>query len=194
MVAMMLPSSLPMLLLYRRVALFRGEPHAGALTALVAAAYFVVWTIFGAIAYTAGVSIATAAMGSALVSHLVPAGAGIALIAAGLYQLSRWKSTCLRRCRDPLDVLSQHLHRGWRGAAALGVHHGLFCTGCCWALMLMQLVVGVMNLAAMVVVALVIGLEKLAPRGETLARAVGAASIGGGVFLLARDAVQMVRY
>lgn len=186
MVAMMLPSSLPMLLLYRRVVRFRAEAHADGLMWLMAGAYFVVWTLFGIAAYAAGLTIATAAMWSPSVSRLVPAVAGGALVVGGVYQLTPWKSACLKHCRDPLELVAHHLHRGWRGAVGLGVHHGLFCTGCCWALMLMQLVMGVMNLGAMVVVAAVIALEKLVARGELIARIVGVASLLAGMLTLAR--------
>ena len=82
--------------------------------------------------------------------------------------------------------------QGWRGAVGLGVHHGLFCTGCCWALMLMQLVMGVMNLGAMVLVAAVIALEKLVARGELIARIVGIASLLAGMLTLARG--QFLRF
>jgi predicted metal-binding membrane protein len=175
-----------MLLLYRRVVTFRGEAHPGALTSLMASAYFVIWALFGIVAYGIGMTVASAAMWSPSVSHLVPLAAGGALVLAGIYQLTPWKSACLKRCRDPLELVAHHLHRGWRGAVALGTHHGLFCTGCCWALMLMQLVMGVMNLGAMVVVATVIALEKLMVRGERIARIVGAASIAAGILTLVR--------
>jgi predicted metal-binding membrane protein len=186
MIAMMLPSSLPMLLLYRGVITFRGERHTTVLTALMASAYFVVWTVFGLIAYGIGVSIADGAMLSPAFSALVPVGAGAALVVAGMYQLTPWKSACLKHCRDPLELVASHLHPGWRGAVALGVHHGLFCTGCCWALMVMQLVMGVMNLGAMAAIATVIALEKLVARGQLIARVVGVGAIVAGVFLLAR--------
>ena len=182
MVAMMLPSSLPMLLLYRRVVTFRGESHADALVWLMAGAYFFVWTLFGLAAYAAGMAIASAAMRWSSVSRAVPAGAGLALIVAGAYQLTPWKAACLKHCRDPLEIIAHHLQHGWRGALRLGTHHGLFCAACCWALMVMQLVMGVMNLWAMVAIAVVIGLEKMTPRGELLARLVGVASIAAGSF------------
>jgi predicted metal-binding membrane protein len=193
MVAMMLPSSLPMLLLYRRVVRSRGEAHSTTLTWLMGFSYFATWTAFGVGAYVAGMSIAAAAMASPLVSQSIPLAAGAALIFAGAYQLTPWKSACLQHCRDPLSVVSRHLHRGWRGAVALGAHHGLFCMACCWALMLMQLVLGVMNLAAMCVVALVIAVEKLTPRGERVARVVGVVSILAGAFLLTRDVFRIVK-
>lgn len=184
MVAMMLPSSLPMLLLYRRGVAFRGEPHPDVLVWLMATGYFLVWTLFGVIAYGIGVTIAGATMRSTRVSEMIPIAAGGALIAAGLYQLTPWKSACLTHCRNPLEILARHLHHGWRGAVALGVHHGLFCTACCWALMLMQLVMGVMNLRAMAAIAGVIALEKLTARGHLIARIVGVAAIGAGVATL----------
>jgi predicted metal-binding membrane protein len=83
-----------------------------------------------------------------------------------------------------LEIVGRHLHHGWRGAIALGMHHGLFCTGCCWALMVMQIVMGVMNLRAMAAIAGVIALEKLAARGPLVARVVGVAAIGAGVVTL----------
>jgi predicted metal-binding membrane protein len=186
MVAMMLPSSLPMLLLYRRVIAFRGERHTTVLTWLMASCYFIVWTLFGIVAYGIGVSIAYGAMRSPAFSALIPAVAGAALIAAGIYQLTPWKSACLKHCRDPLELVANHLHPGWRGAVALGVHHGLFCTACCWALMVMQLVMGVMNLGAMAAIATVIALEKLLARGPLVARAIGVIAIAMGIYTLAK--------
>ena len=191
MVAMMLPSSLPMLLLYRRVVAFRGERHTTLLTWLMAGAYFVVWTLFGVIAYGIGVSIADGAMRSPMFSALVPAGAGAALVLSGIYQLTPWKSACLKHCRDPLELVARHLYPGWRGAVALGVHHGLFCTGCCWALMVMQLVMGVMNLGAMAAIAAVIALEKLLARGPLIGRAVGVIAIAAGVVMLAHTGFKL---
>ena len=177
MVAMMLPSCLPMLLLYRRAAAFRGEPHLGSVTLVLGACYFFVWLLFGVAAYIAGVAVAHVAMTSVVVCRTIPFAAAGALVFAGIFQLSRWKSACLRHCRDPLSVVAHHLHGGWRGALRLGLHHGTFCVGCCWALMLIQLVLGVMNLAVMVIVGVVIALEKLVPRGELVARISGSVAI-----------------
>lgn len=185
MVAMMLPSSLPMLLLYRRAAAYRGETHLGLMTFVLGAGYFFVWLLFGVIAYVAGAAVARAAMASVTVCRVIPLAAGGALVLAGVFQFTPWKSACLRHCRDPLSVVAQHLHSGWRGTLGLGIHHGAFCAACCWALMLIQLVLGVMNLSVMIVVGVVIALEKLIPRGELVARAAGAASILGGIALAA---------
>jgi predicted metal-binding membrane protein len=186
MVAMMLPSALPMLLVYRRAALFRHQARVGASLWALAGAYFTVWLGFGAVAYGLGMTVNAAAMRWPVVSLAIPSLAGAALIAAGVYQLTPWKSACLRRCRDPLDLVSEHVDRGVRGAARLGAVHGAFCAGCCWSLMLIQLVLGVMNVGAMVLVAGVIAAEKLLPVGPVFARAVGLASTLGGLWLLAR--------
>jgi predicted metal-binding membrane protein len=180
MIAMMLPSSFPMLLLYRAVVRFRSEPHPDALVWIMAAGYFVVWTLFGVTAYVAGSAIAGAAMRSPSVSRAIPLAAGLALVIAGGYQLTPWKAACLSHCRDPLSLVGTHVDREWRGAVALDMHHGQFCTGCCWALMLMQLVIGVMNLGAMAAIAIVIALEKLLARGPLVARVVGIASLATG--------------
>lgn len=190
MVAMMLPSALPMLLLCRRLAIHRGETSPDTLVWLMAAAYFGVWTVFGIVAYIAGAMLGEAAMRSESISRAIPATAGAALVVAGIYQLTPWKAACLRHCRNPLALASHHLERrGWRGVGALGAHHGLFCIACCWALMVMQLVLGVMNLGVMIAVATVIALEKLTPRGAALARTAGVAAIAGGVSLVARVAL-----
>jgi len=186
MVAMMLPSSLPLLLLYRRALCFRRETHVNALVWAMAAAYFLVWTLFGVTAYAIGVTIAEAAMRSSTISHVIPITAGGGLIIAGAYQFTPWKSACLNHCRDPFDLIAHHLDSGWTGAVRLGAHHGVFCTGCCWALMLMQLVMGVMSLGAMIAIATVIALEKLLARGEVIVRAVGSVSIAYGLLILFR--------
>ncbi len=185
MVAMMLPSTLPMLLVYRRASVFRGEPRLGWFTFTLGTGYFIVWLLFGLLAYVGGQVMARAAMHWITISRLVPVLAGGALIVAGVFQLTPWKTACLKHCRDPLLLVARHLHGGWRGALRLGLHHGALCAACCWALMLIQFVLGVMNLAAMVVVGVIIALEKLAPQGERVARFVGAASIVGGISLSA---------
>ena len=185
MVAMMLPSTMPMLLLYRRAAAFRGEDHIGLATLAIAGGYFFVWTLFGLVCYFAGVMITRGAMHSDGFSRLLPFAGGLGLCVAGIYQLTPWKSACLKHCRDPLTLVAHHLRGGPLGAFRLGIHHGAFCAACCWALMLIQLVLGVMNLAVMVAVAAVIAMEKLLSKGVWLARAIGFAAIIGGIVIAA---------
>jgi len=188
MVAMMLPSTMPMLLLYRRAAAYRGAEHLGQAMFVLGSGYFFVWSLFGVVAYLIGVIITRSAMHSVTFSRALPFAGGLALCTAGIYQLTPWKSACLKHCRDPLTLVADHLHRGRFGALRIGIHHGAFCAACCWALMLIQLVLGVMNLTAMVAVAVVIALEKLLPRGERLARAVGLAAIAAGAIITALSA------
>ena len=181
MIAMMLPSAMPMLLLYRRAAAFRGERYLGRAVFALGSGYFFVWTLFGVAAYLIGTFISRGAMRWDAFSRALPLAGGVALCIAGVYQLTPWKSSCLEHCRDPLGYVAHHLHDGLRGALRLGIHHGAFCAACCWALMLIQLVLGVMNLGVMVVVAVVIALEKMLARGEWIAKATGWAAIVGGV-------------
>lgn len=186
MIAMMLPSSWPMLELYARVA--RHAEHERPLldTLAVAASYFAVWGAFGCLAFVIGIEISNAAMASVQMSRWIPGSAGVALILAGVWQLTPLKLACLKHCREPLIFLGHTYRRGTWGAVRVGLHHGAFCAACCWSLMAMQLLLGVMNLAVMIAIAAIIAIEKLWRRGPMLARLVGVASIGAGVFLLLR--------
>jgi predicted metal-binding membrane protein len=189
MIAMMLPSSWPMLEVYRKVAGSRGS-HPALETTLVGVGYFAVWLAFGALVFGTGFAASTAAMRSVAFSRAMPLLAGVGLIFAGAYQLSPWKQSCLSHCRSPFMFLAHMFRPGLTGALRVGVTHGLYCTGCCWALMLMQTILGVMSLTVMILVAALIGAEKLWVQGPLLARAVGAASIGlGGFFLLRAAAI-----
>jgi predicted metal-binding membrane protein len=188
MIAMMLPSTMPMLLLYRRAAAFRGEANLGRSIFALGAGYFGVWVLFGVTAYTIGIIVSRAAMRSPDFSRAVPLVAAVALGFAGIYQLTPWKSACLQHCRDPLAMVSSHLGGGRFGALRLGFHHGAFCAACCWALMLIQVVLGVMNLTVMLAVAIVIALEKLLVHGEWVAKATGFAAIAGGLVMAANAA------
>ncbi|MBI2681897.1 MAG: DUF2182 domain-containing protein [Acidobacteriales bacterium] len=185
MVAMMLPSTMPTLILYRRAAALHGEEHLGRIMFVAAGGYFFIWTLFGVVAYLVGAIITRGAMHSDAFSRALPFGGGLALAAAGAYQLTPWKATCLKHCRDPLTLVAHHLQRGRFGALGVGIHHAALCAACCWALMLIQLVLGVMNLSVMVAVAVVIALEKLAPKGEWLAKVTGVAAIAAGAVIAA---------
>jgi len=186
MVAMMLPSTWPILVLYRRVAVFHRHAHASLSPWVVAAGYFGVWLVFGAVAFGAGFSISASAMHSVSISRLVPPAAGLALVMAGVYQLTPLKQACLKHCREPVLYLSHEWRPGLAGAFRLGMHHGAFCAACCWALMLIQMILGVMNLLVMIVIAAIIGAEKLWKRGPSLSRAVGVCTIVAGVAFIAK--------
>lgn len=186
MVAMMLPSALPMVVIYRRAAAFRNDRRPDLSAALLILGYFGVWSALGLLAYAAGMLASDAAMRWTPVSRAVPPACGAALVLCGVFQLTPMKSACLRHCRDPLGLVASHLAGGPLSALRLGIHHGLFCAACCWALMLIQLVLGIMSIPVMVVVAVVIALEKLIPRGEWVARLTGLAAIAGGLVWIAK--------
>jgi len=189
MVAMMLPSALPMLLIYRRVIHFRGERHVGLATALMACGYFLVWLGAGVVAYGGGMIIAWATMRWSVLSRLVPLVSGVTLIVCGAWQFTGRKMACLRHCRDPLGIVAAHLGPGPSGGWRLGIHHGLFCLVCCWALMIIQLILGVMSLGVMALIATVIAVEKLAPRAQPVARLAGTAAILGGAAIAIRAVI-----
>jgi predicted metal-binding membrane protein len=186
MVAMMLPSVMPAVLLHRGLLAARkgrGD-RAGGSDWLLLAGYFTVWVAFGGVAYAAGMAIASAAMRSVGVSRLVPIATGLALAAAGAYQLTSWKQICLRHCRSPLEFFARHEIRRPADSWRFGLHHGAYCAACCWGLMVVQLVLGIMSVPLMALLALVILLEKQWRHGETLARVVGAATVAAGILLV----------
>jgi len=184
MVAMMLPSALPLLLLHRHLRAGRG----GALApdAVLLAGYFAVWLAFGVIAYALGRAVTAAVMESTALSRSIPAATGIVLLASGIYQCTPWKQRCLAHCRSPRSFLFQGWSPTWHGTFHLGLRHGAYCAGCCWALMAMQCAIGLMNLPMMVAVAGVILVEKVWRAGDRLATAVGVAAVGWGLVVLGR--------
>jgi predicted metal-binding membrane protein len=185
MVAMMLPSLMPMLLRYRQAIGTTGERRLGRLTALVGAGYFFVWTVFGIAAYPPGAGLATAEMQQPALSRAVPIAVGMVVLIAGALQFTAWKARHLAYCRQAPEsgrVLAADAGTAWRHGLRLGLH----CSRCCVGLMAVLLVIGVMDLRAMAVVAAAIAVERLAPDGERVARASGAILVGAGLFLIAR--------
>jgi predicted metal-binding membrane protein len=187
MVAMMLPSLVPMLWRYRRAVGSAGETRLGRLTATVGVGYFFVWTVFGMAAFPLGVALAMVEMQLPALARAVPIAAGGVVVVAGALQFSAWKVRHLACCREapgrghalPADAGTALRH---------GVRLGLHCSQCCFGLMAILLVIGVMDLRAMAVVAAAITVERLAPGGERVARAIGAVVVGAGLLLIARAA------
>lgn len=190
MIAMMLPSSWPMLELYHRTVATNGARQSSiqpaVKTAIAGTGYFFVWLIFGAVAFLVGFWVSREAMNSVKLSYRIPALAGMGLVFAGIYQLTPLKQRCLQHCRSPLMFLGHVYRPGYGGSLRVGIIHGAFCAACCWALMLIQMILGVMNLGIMIAVAGVIAVEKLWSRGPVFARLTGMASIAAGLFLLVR--------
>ena len=187
MVAMMLPSLVPMLWRYREAVARTGETRLGRLTGLVALGYFFVWTVFGMAVFPVGVSLATIAMQHPLVARAVPIAVGAVVLIAGSFQLTAWKARQLACCREPpgrARTLSADAGAAWRH----GVRLGLLCACSCANWMAMLLVIGVMDVRAMAVVTAAITVERLAAAGERVARGIGAVVVGAGLFLIARAA------
>lgn len=187
MVAMMTPSAAPTVLLFS--ALKRVGPdraNTSRLGLLFLAGYLAVWAYFSLIATGAQWGLeATGLSDGPMMTIRSRLLAGCVLVAAGAFQLSSLKTACLRHCRSPAQFLADHNTPGGYGAFRTGAVHGVFCLGCCWALMLLLFVGGVMNLYWIVGIALYVALEKLMPRAAWLVPLTGWALIAWGVWLIA---------
>ena len=186
MVAMMLPSAAPMILLYGKLA--RGGRQQGgafASTTVFASFYLAVWGGFSALAALVQWALvrsgAISDMGLAFGDRRI---GGALLIAAGLYQLTPLKTACLEKCRSPFSFLMRLWRPGLLGAARLGLTHGLYCLGCCAMLMALLFVFGVMNLAWVACVAVVVLIEKVVPGGQRMGRIAGVAVLAVGVAMV----------
>jgi len=181
MVAMMVPSAAPVILLYG--ALNRGKNRWSPL--VFAAGYLLAWGAFSVIATALQGGLAAFGLVSPMFMTLVTPWLGAAvLIGAGLYQFTPLKAACLEHCRGPVDALTRHRRTGRAAALRMGMLHGAYCLGCCWALMALLFVGGIMNIWWILGISVYVGIEKLAPGGERLARPLGAALVLGGLALL----------
>ncbi|MGH2531399.1 MAG: DUF2182 domain-containing protein [Thermomicrobiales bacterium] len=180
--AMMLPSSAPMVGLFARVSRSQARPRLALGTFL--AGYFVVWTGFAGAALAADAGLHALAERWAWLDAQPALITGVVLLVAGAFQFSSLKERCLDACRTPMSFLWRFYGRGTRRAGALGLRHGLFCLGCCWALMLVMFAVGVGNLFWMAALTGVMAIEKTVSWGRKLAPVVGAGLIAWGVVVL----------
>ena len=188
MVAMMLPSALPVMLLALGTYQRRTGRNAYMQAALFLVGYVLVWMGFSAVAALTQAALHRAALLSPMMATSSGALGGVLLLVAGVYQWSPLKRTCIKHCRSPLDFLGSNWRDGIVGAFRLGAHHGLFCVGCCWALMALLFVAGVMNLLWVAVIAVLVLVEKAAPDGAFAGRLTGATLIVWGVLLVVRGA------
>ena len=187
MVAMMLPSLAPMLWHYRQAVGRTGETHLGRLTALVGVGYFFVWTVFGMAAFPLGVALAAVEMQLPALARAVPIAVGVVVLIAGAFQFTAWKAHHLACCQETTGrgrTLPADAGTAWRH----GLRYGLHCSCCCAGLMAILLVIGVMDLRVMAVVTAAITVERFAPSGERVARAIGIVAVGAGLFLIAQAA------
>ena len=183
MVGMMLPTAAPMTLIYAAVARkAAAQATPVAPTAVFVAGYIVMWSLFSVVATLTQWGLDQAALLSPMmVSNSSALGAGL-LIAAGIYQWTPFKDACLQHCRSPAHFFSQHWRSGAAGAFRLGLEHGAYCLGCCWVLMGLLFLGGVMNLLWIAGITLFVLLEKILPHGALGGRIAGVAMIlAGGV-------------
>jgi predicted metal-binding membrane protein len=186
MVAMMLPSAAPMILLYGTIAKRRelkGDPTVG--TGVFCLGYITVWIGFSLAAVALQVELDRAQLLSPMMSVTSISVAGGVLIAAGIYQWTPLKQACLRRCRSPLEFLMTEWREGQVGALIMGLRHGLYCLGCCWMLMLLLFVGGIMNIGWIAALAALVLMEKVFPAGYWISRITGLLLvIWGGAILI----------
>jgi predicted metal-binding membrane protein len=189
MVAMMLPSSIPLLWRYRHSLGRPGALPGALLIALVAAGYMLVWTLLGAAVYPLGAAITVVTMRFPMLARAVPIATGLVVLLAGALQFTRWKAHQLACCRPDRCRESPGCYRALPAGAVAALRHGLrlgvHCSQCCAGLTAVLLVTGIMDVPAMVAVAAGITLERLAPAGERIARFIGVLVVGAGLLLIA---------
>lgn len=183
MVGMMVPSAMPAVQIYLSVVRRSSEPRGRPVFRAYAFAggYLLVWGGFGLAATALQWVLARASLLNPMMESASPVLAGAVLAGAGLYQWSPLKQACLTQCRSPMAFLSSQWRPGSGGALHMGIRHGIYCLGCCWALMLLLFVGGVMSLLWIGAIAVFVLLERLAPSGAWLGRITGAVLIAAGV-------------
>jgi predicted metal-binding membrane protein len=187
MVGMMLPSAAPTILLFSALERKRGAMSGiGGRTASFVAGYFAIWSAFSVAAATAQTALSANGLVSMHMAATSTLLAGGILLAAGIYELTPLKERCLTHCRSPLEWIPHHMRPGRQGAFRMGIEHGGYCVGCCWVLMLILFVGGVMNLVWVAALAAFVLVQKLLPGGALLARIPGAALMLWGGALIVR--------
>lgn len=180
MVAMMLPTAIPTLLAHVDIAAAaKAKGEGAAPTAVFVAGYIVVWAGFGVV-----LAVAQASLGSGMAVALAPVVGGAVLLIAAAYQVSPQKDVCLTHCRSPLTFFLQHWKPGVAGSLRMGMHHGVYCVGCCWALMVLMFVGGTMNIVLMALLTLAMGVEKVTA-GPWPTRVLAVLCAGAGLAMLA---------
>ena len=187
MAAMMLPAAAPMILMFGTI--YRGKRERGDAfvpTWVFVAGYLAVWAGFGACAWAADETGAGLARAYPVLGELGPRLAALAMIAAGLYQLTPLKQRCLSHCRSPLAFVLHHWRPGMGGAWRMGLDHGVYCVGCCWVLFVLLVAVGLASLPWMGLITLIVCAEKLLPGGRAITASIAVFLVGSGLLTLAR--------
>jgi predicted metal-binding membrane protein len=187
MAGMMLPSATPLLLLYARTMRNRAaEAHPARNVYAMAAGYLVVWLGFSLAATALQRALAELSLLTMMMEPATPTAAAVILVIAGIYQLTPLKQACLQACRSPILMLTSRWREGVGGAFRMGLGHGTYCLGCCWALMLILFAGGVMNLAVILALTVWVAVEKIAPFGEWTARASGSLLLAAAAWMFFR--------
>jgi len=188
MIAMMVPSASPMILTFATINRRRAASGGPAVpTAVFLAGYLVTWTAFSLLATLLQWALQSVALLAPETLSVTPALGGVLLLAAGLWQITPLKHACLARCQSPLGFILSEWRDGARGAFVMGLRHGAFCVGCCWTLMALLFVAGVMNLLWVAAIAAFVLVEKLTPPGRAVSWAAGVLLLAWGAWVLARS-------
>jgi predicted metal-binding membrane protein len=186
MAAMMLPSVAPMVLLFDKVSAERSRRrHDSVSTWIFTVSYLVVWSAYGVAAYALYRGVRALDLEFLDWSRGGPYVVGALLVSAGAYELTPLKSVCLRHCRSPMHYLLGGWRDGVAGSLRMGIEHGSYCIGCCWGLMLVLFMLGVMSILWMAVVAGLIFAQKVLPRGEIFSRVFAVAFVAAGIWIAA---------
>ena len=190
MAAMMVPSASPLMLLFAKLNRQRREREDPVVpTAVFLLGYLLVWTGFSALATLAQWGLHSAALLSPMMVGTSSVMGGVLLLAAGIFQWTPLKNACLIHCRSPLAFLMSEWRDGKRGALRMGVKHGSYCVGCCWILMALLFVAGVMNLLWVASITAFVLIEKVVPRGELVGRLAGGVLSLAGILLVGQGLV-----
>lgn len=186
MAAMMLPSAMPLLLLYDGALRRRSSGSSLVQVYAMAAGYLLAWAAFSVVAVVLQRLLTKGLVLSAMMQMPNRAAIGVTLLLAGGYQFTPWKRVCLSECRSPLAFVMQRWRNGVAGALRMGVEHGAYCLGCCWALMLLLFAGGVMNLSVIAGLTGIVLIEKVTPFGALVGRALGGVMLAAGAMFLLR--------
>ena len=187
MIAMMVPAAAPMILTFAMVQRKRREQDQASIpTALFLLGYAVVWTAYAAAAALAQWRLHEADLLSTAMASASAWLGGVLLLVAGVFQWTSLKDACLAKCRSPLSFVMTEWREGATGAFVMGTRHGAYCVACCWALMALLFVVGVMNLLWVVGLTVFVLAERVLPGGPAVSRAAGALLVVAGVIVLVR--------
>src|SRR5262249_10784617 len=187
MVAMMVPSAAPMIVAFATINRRRAEAGGSAVpTAVFLAGYLLIWTAFSLAATLLQWALQSLALLAPETLEVTPLLRAIVLLGAGIWQFTPLKYTCLARCQSPIGFILNEWRDGGAGALVMGLRHGAFCVGCCWTLMVMLFVAGMMNLLWVAAIAAFVLFEKIAPRGRAVSWAAGAVLLAWGAWGLTR--------